>query len=118
MYSAPRWYQYEHKVLMADFAGAVSHQLRGVPPVHREEQGESPLSLWLVDSGATTHETPFASDIDPDTYMEVTMPVRTANGSRCPCIATGTVTISIRDETTGDTFAWQLFNVLVDPGLS
>jgi hypothetical protein len=103
---------------MADFSRVVSHQLHGVPPVHQEEHGKLLLSLWLVDSGATMHITPFASDINPDTYMEVTMPVQTANGSRCPCIATGTVTITIRDETTGDTFAWQLFNAMVVPRLS
>ena len=92
--------------------------LRGVPPIHRHQLGEQPHVFWLIDSGTTTHMTPFISDLDHDSFVPHKSSIRVANNHRSQSIGTGTVTVTIQDYTSNDTVSLQLFRVLVVPELN
>jgi hypothetical protein len=50
---------WQHENVYMATEGARSQQKCGVPAIHRGTVAESPCNLWLVDSGATAHMTPY-----------------------------------------------------------
>jgi hypothetical protein len=89
----------------------VHKQKCGVPAIHRGTVAESPCNLWLVDSGATAHMTPYASDIDPDSFRPLPSTIRSTNDTYVNGIGVGNVTLTIKDAQNGKCVEWTLYNV-------
>ena len=73
---------------------------------------------WLPDSGTTAHMTPYASDLDPGSFVSFRTTIRVANGHKATVHGKGSVTLTIRDYFTDAIFTFTLYNVYIVPTLT
>jgi hypothetical protein len=97
--------------------GSSTQQYCGVPAIHCGTVAESPLNLWLVDSGATAHMTPFLTNLDPSSFKPTPSSIRSANQTYVSGVGVGNVTLTIKDAQNGKCISWMLYNVLVVPAI-
>ena len=84
---------------------------------HNNMEQTSLLSQWLIDSGCSTHMTPFVEDLVKD-HESTSAAVEVANGNIIQATTIGTVSIRVVDIKTKKVYNIYLQGVLYVPGLS
>ena len=90
---------------------------RGLPPIRggKRSLGEEPHNFWLIDSGSTSHMSPFASDFERIDESQDIGSIKVANGNRVPIRGKGLVRLGIN--TNMGEVILPLQDVLYVPGL-
>ena len=84
---------------------------------HNKMEQTSLLSQWLIDSGCSTHMTPFVEDLVKD-HESTSAAVEVANGNIIQATTIGTVSIRVVDIKTKKVYNIYLQGVLYVPGSS
>ena len=94
---------------------AIEHDVEGEHPSPNVMTND--LENWVLDSGCTSHMTPFLSDFDRNSMTEVEKVIEVAEGHEIMCRSKGTISMTVYNDI-GERIVLEIIDILYVPDLS